>query len=264
MEESARNSIPVSAFMITFNNERTLERALESLTWADEIVVVDSFSTDRTPEIARQYADTFLQREWPGFRDQYQFAAENCTHEWVVFADADEVVTDQLADEIRAELQQNSSRSPDDRIHGYYANRTTWYIDRWIKHGGWVPDREIRLYNRNKGSWQGGLHACVKVEGREGCLRHIYLHYTYADIGDHLRTINRYSQTAAKELHEANKRFSLLRLLTRPPWRFVRDYFLKRGFLDGVPGLILAVNTMFYVFAKESKLYERQLGDKQE
>ncbi len=248
----------LSAYMITFNNARTVERALRSVrSWVDEIVVVDSFSTDETPEIAKKYADRFLQRQWPGFRDQYQFAADQCAADWLIFIDADEEVSPRLADEIQTELRRNAERPDSARIRGYYGHRRTWYLGRWIRHGGWIPDYEMRLYHRNHGRWEGGLHAKIEVHGKTAHLRHFYYHYTYAGISDQILTIDKYSTVAAGDMENAGRRFVLFRLIADPPARFVRDYFLKLGFLDGLPGLIIAVNSAFHVFAKHAKLWER-------
>lgn len=249
----------ISAYMITFNNARTVERALSSVAgWVDEIVVVDSYSTDDTPAIAKKYAGTFLQRPWPGFRDQYQFAAEQCRNDWIIFIDADEEISPALATEIQEEIRRNLDRPPAERIEGYYGHRRTWYLGRWILYGGWRPDREIRLYNRNSGSWAGDLHAKVDVRGRTAHLRHFYYHYTYAGISDQLQTIDKYSTIAGGDMQRAGRRFSAIRLLTSPPARFLRDYFLKLGFLDGFPGFIVAVNTAFHVFTKHAKLWEME------
>jgi len=251
--------VPISVYMITFNNARTVERALQSVKdWADEIVVVDSFSTDDTPEIVRRYTSRFEQRPWPGFRDQYQYASEQCRNDWVLFIDADEEISPALAREIREELARNEERSESEKVRGYECHRRTYFLGRWILHGGWVPDHEIRLYNRRFGRWAGDLHAKVHVDGRVAFLRNFYYHYTYKDIADQIDTINRYSSTAAEDMERAGRRFSLLHLLFRPPARFVRDYILKGGFLDGLPGFIIAVNTMFHVFAKHAKLWEKR------
>ncbi len=245
--------------MITFNNARTVERALKSVVdWADEIVVVDSFSTDDTPAIVKDYAGTFQQRPWPGFRDQYQFAAEQCRNDWVIFIDADEEISPALADELREAVARNQACSEGLRVRGYACHRRTYFLGRWIRHGGWVPDREVRLYDRRFGRWAGDLHAKVEVQGRIALLRNYYYHYTYADIADQISTINRYSTTAAQDMDRCGRRFSLTGALLHPPARFLRDYILKRGFLDGLPGFIIAVNTMFHVFAKHTKLWERQ------
>ena len=251
----------VSAYMLTFNNRRTVRRALAGLAWADEIVVVDSGSTDGTRQIAAEFTDRIVRREWPGFREQYQYAADQCVNDWVVFADADEVIPAGLAAEIQQEVHRNSGVPQSEQYAGYEANRRTWYLGRWIRHGGWVPDREIRVYNRKRASWQGGLHAKVHVRGPVGRLKGIYEHYTYADVAEHLQTIDRYSRTAAAEMLKAGRRTSVAGLFCRPLARFVRDYILKAGFLDGFPGLVVAVNTAFYVFVKHVKLREMRLAD---
>ena len=264
-----RQHTPVSAYMITFNNERTVEMALKSLDWVDEIVIVDSFSTDRTPAIAEQYATKWEQREWPGFRDQYQYASEQCTHDWVLFIDADEEISESLRDEMQQVLRANCTSPKGSRVRGYYAPRRTYYLGRWHLHGSWVPDQEIRLYDRRHGSWQGGLHANVHIEGSTRHFRGFYYHYTYENISDQLRTIDRYSSNAAADMLEEGKRFSFRRLFGNPLAHFVRDYIFKGGFREGLPGLIVAVTTMFYVFIKYAKLWEAgqsfpEFGDRED
>lgn len=253
---SSAEHIPVSAYIITFNNERTLETALRSLHWVDEIVVVDSFSTDRTLEIARRYTDKIQQRKWPGFRDQYQYASEQCTHEWALFIDADEEISPALATEMQEALRTNLAKPESEQVNGYHADRRTYYLGRWHLHGSWVPDHEVRLYRRSRGRWEGGLHANIHIQGRESRLRHFYYHYTYENIADQLDTIGRYSDSAVKDMLAENRPFSLLKLLGNPPARFLRDYLFKGGFRDGLPGLIVAVNSTFYIFIKYAKLWE--------
>lgn len=249
--------IPVSVYMLTFNNARTVETALRCVAgWADEIVVVDSHSTDETPEIAQRYATTFIQRPWPGFREQYQFAADQCRNDWALFIDADEEIPKTMLDEIDRELDANQKRPADKRIAGYQCNRITWFLGRWIQHGGWLPDHEIRLHDRNRGGWKGGLHAKVHVAGPEAFLENVFLHYTYADIADQIRTINKYSDNAAQDMLEEGRSSTALHLIFRPLGRFLRDYVFKRGFLDGRAGFVIAVNTAFHVFSKYAKLWE--------
>lgn len=259
---SAPQPVPISAFLITRDNARTLDRTLRSLAWVDEIVQVDSFSTDATVDIGRARGARVLQRAWPGFRDQYQFAAEQCTHDWVLYVDADEEITPELAAAMRAELARDAGRPEAERRRGFLAHRRTWFLGRWILHGGWGPatDREVRLYDRRHGRWLGDLHACVRVDGPTAVLPGLVNHYSYRDLADQLRKIDAYSTTAAADNQRNGKRFSLLKLVGEPPLRFLRDYVLYRGFLDGLPGLIIALNTMFYVFIKQAKLYERQRG----
>ncbi len=248
----------ISACMITFNNSRTVEKALLSVVpWASEIIVVDSFSTDTTFEIVKKYATFCEQRKWPGFRDQYNYCISRAENDWVIFLDADEVISPALADEIVLRVEED-----DDRYDGYIAHRRNFYLGRWIMHGGWVPDYEVRLFRKSRGAFEGALHANVKVRGRVGELKNFYYHYNYKDIADQIATINRYSDTAAHDMLEEGRCFSFIDLLLRPPIRFIKEYFLKRGFLDGMPGLVIAVSTMYYVFAKYAKLWELERNGK--
>ena len=250
--------------MITFNNSRTVEKALRSVaSWASEIIVVDSYSTDDTFDIAKRYATYSEQRAWPGFRDQYNYCISKAKNDWVLFLDADEEISPELAVEIEQRLEQD-----DGRYDGYLAHRRNYYLGRWIMHGGWVPDCEIRLFKKSKGSFEGALHANVKVRGALGELRNYYYHYNYQDIAEQIDTINRYSKTASEDMREEGRRFSWIDLLLRPPIRFLKEYIFKKGFLDGFPGLVIAVSTMYYVFVKYAKLWElernMQKGDKSE
>ena len=247
--------IPVSVYVLTFNNLRTIERCLKSLGWAEELVIVDSFSTDGTYEICKRYTDKAYQREWKGYRDQYQYAANLTTRDWIMFVDADEEVPPELVEEIRMALDGEA-----EGLDGFFIYRRTYYLGRWIRYGGWYPDGEIRLYRRDKGRWEGGLHAKVVVEGKVDFLKNQYLHYTYHDISDQIQTIDRYSQIAAEDLAQSGEKFSLFKLLFHPPFRFIKEYLLKSGFRDGLPGLIIIVSTMFYVFIKYAKLWEWQIS----
>jgi hypothetical protein len=145
-----------------------------------------------------------------------------------------------------------------DGIDGFFVYRRTYYLGRWIRYGGWYPDGEIRLCRREKGKWEGGLHARIVVDGKIGYLKKEYLHYTYRDISDQIQTIDKYSKTAAQDMEERGESFSLLKLLFHPPFRFIKEYFFKSGFRDGLPGLVIVVSTMFYVFIKYAKLWELQ------
>jgi glycosyltransferase involved in cell wall biosynthesis len=242
----------ISACMITFNNERTVDQALSSVaSWASEVIVVDSFSTDATPAIAGKYATTFEQRAWPGFRDQYNYCIGKARNDWVVFLDADEVIPPELASEMARRIEADAGA-----YDGYIAHRRNFYLGRWIMHGGWVPDCEIRLFRKSRGCFEGGLHANVKVKGAVGELKHFYQHYNYRDIADQIDTISRYSKTAAEDMLKEGRRFSWIDLLFRPPIRFIKEYLFKRGFLDGMPGLVIAISTMYYVFIKYARLWE--------
>ena len=248
--------VKISVCMITFNNARTVERALASVApWADEIIVVDSFSTDDTPAIVRRFTDNFEQRAWPGFRDQYNYCIGKARNEWVVFIDADEEIPPELAREMQQRPQRDQGR-----YAGYIAHRRTFYLGRWIHHGGWVPDCEIRLFRRDSGAFAGGLHANVKVAGRVGEFENFYHHFNYRDLADQIDTINRYSATAALDMQREGRAFSFLDLLLRPPFRFIKEYVFKQGFRDGMAGLVIAVSTMYYVFVKYAKLWELEKG----
>jgi glycosyltransferase involved in cell wall biosynthesis len=249
----------ISVYMITYNNERTVERALQSVAWADEIVVVDSFSQDKTVEICRKFTDKVFQRKWPGYRDQYQYAADLTAHEWIMFVDADEEVSPELAAEIRKKLNERAGD-----WDGFFAYRRTYYLGRWIRFGGWYPDGEIRLYRRSRGRWEGGLHAKIVVDGKVDSLKSQYLHYTYRNISDQIQTIDQYTKVAAEDLFKNGEKFCLSKLLFRPPLRFVKEYILKSGFRDGLPGLIIVVSTMYYVFVKYAKLWELRTSRKQD
>ena len=251
--------IPVSAYMITFNNARTVEQALQSLHWVDEIVVVDSFSTDGTLDIAKRYAHKVEQRPWPGFRDQYQYAADQCSHDWALFLDADEEISPVLAREMQDILRRHAGDGCAPGACGYHGHRRTYYLGRWHVHGGWVPDHEIRLYDRRCGRWEGGLHANVHVDGPVAHLAGFIYHYTYENISAQLKTIDAYSDTAAQDMLADGKHPSMVKLLGNPLARFCRDYFLKGGFREGIPGLVVAVSTMFYIFIKYAKLWEARL-----
>jgi glycosyltransferase involved in cell wall biosynthesis len=249
--------LPVSVYVLTYNNTRTLEGCLRSLAWADELIVVDSFSDDGSFELAKTFTDKVHRKEWAGHREQYQYAADLTTNEWIMFVDADEEIPPELANEIRTALEQNRGE-----CDGYICHRRTFYLGRWIEYGGWYPDYEIRLYRRDKGRWEGDLHAKIEVKGRVKHLNHHYLHYTYGDISDHIQTIDKYSQTAAEDMIRAGEKFSLWKLLFRPPFRFLKEYVFKGGLRDGLPGLIVAICTVFYVFMKYAKLWDLERTSK--
>lgn len=248
--------IPLSVYMIILNNGPTIERALQSVAeWASEMVVVDSHSTDGCFETACRYTNNVYQFDTRDQREKYQYAQDKCTSEWVLFIDADEWLTPDFKDEVQSIITAGTSKD------GYVAHRRNIYLGREIKYGGWYPDREIRLYRRNKGGWEGGIHAKVHVDGTTGTLKNYYMHTPYADTAHQIRTIDRYATAYAEDLHGLDKHCRLFNMLTRPLFRFVRDYIIKRGFLDGIPGIIIAVSTVYYVFMKQAKLWEMERRD---
>jgi glycosyltransferase involved in cell wall biosynthesis len=253
-----KEKIPVSVYVLTTNNRRTIEQCLKSLSWAQELVVVDSFSQDGTYDLCKQYADKIFQRKWTGHREQYQYAADLTTRDWIMFVDADEEIPPELAEEIGIAL-----KGKEGDFDGYFVYRRTYYLGRWIRYGGWYPDGEIRLYRREKGRWEGGLHAKLVVDGKIGVLRNQYHHYTYGNISDQIQTIDKYSQIAAEDLYQRGDKFSFFRLLFHPLFRFIKEYLLKSGFRDGLPGFIIIISTMYYVFIKYAKLWEMTISQKE-
>lgn len=242
----------ISCCIICFNEEANIRRCLESVKWCDEIIIVDSFSTDRTVEICREYTDRIIQRTWPGYVEQKRFALSQATHEWVLNVDADEEVSPDLRQEVFAVLQQNYPV-----VDGFYVPRLVYYLGRWWWHS-WYPGYRLRLFRKAKVRW-GGVdpHEKVLLRGQADRLRGPLYHYTYDDISDHLRAINGLTEVSSRELALRGKRTRLSDLLLRPFWRFLRFYFMSGGFRDGVPGFFVAVTSAFYVFLKYAKLWER-------
>jgi hypothetical protein len=168
-----------------------------------------------------------------------------------MFVDADEEVSPEMAEEIRKQLEGGA-----EGVDGYFVYRQTYYLGRWIRYGGWYPDGEIRLYRRERGRWEGGLHAKIAAGGKIAVLKNRYLHYNYRDISDQIQTIDKYSNIAAQDLADSGEQFSFLKMLFHPLFRFVKEYLLKSGFRDGLPGLVIIVSTMYYVFIKYAKLWD--------
>jgi len=243
----------ISATIITRNEERNIEDALRSLAWADETVVVDCGSTDRTVEICRRYTDRVFHRGWSGFVDQKNYALDRARNDWVISLDADERLSSELTLEVR-ELSRHGFAHA-----GYRIPRVACLLNRWIRHGEWYPDRQLRLFDRRAGRWQGGrVHESVAVQGSIGALRGEIHHYTYRRISDYLERLETYTTLAAQDYFERGKKSSYARLLFNPFFTFLKGYVLKRGFLDGVPGLMVAAMGAVSVYFKYAKLYELQ------
>ncbi len=249
----------LSAIVVCFNEEQNIGACLESLSWCDEIVVVDSFSTDRTVEIARQYTDRIIQRPWPGYREQKAFAHSQATLEWVLLVDADEQVTPELRNEIRQAIAQDNGR-----YAGYLVPRLVYYLGRWWRCGSWYPDYTLRLFRRDKATW-GGLnpHEKVLVQGEVRHLANPLYHFSYRNIDDQIARINRYTTIASEELRRQGKSWRWIDALFRPPLHFVKSYILKRGFKEGFAGFYLAASGAVYVFFKYAKLWEIELAEKE-
>jgi glycosyltransferase involved in cell wall biosynthesis len=261
IEDFTRDASPtVSAIVVCFNEEKNIAGCLESLRWCDEIVVVDSFSTDHTVEICKQFTDRVLQRNWVGYREQKAFAHSQATKEWVMLVDSDERVPPELQNEIREALQRDGGA-----YAGYAVPRLVFYLKRWWRRGGWYPDYDVRLFRRDRGRWGGkDPHEKVLVDGRVRRLRHPLHHFTYRDIADHVERINRFTSISARELKAAGQSARAFDALLRPAARFFSSYILKRGFLEGFAGFYVAVSAAVYVFLKYAKLWELHLEDEDE
>jgi glycosyltransferase involved in cell wall biosynthesis len=244
---------PVTVTVITRNEASNLARALESVSWADQLVVVDAESTDDTVAIARRFTEHVAVRPWTGFVDQKNFAAGLARHDWIFSLDADERVTPDLAAEIRKLLKDEPP------LVGYRVPRVTWHLGRWIRSTDWYPDPQLRLYDRRRARWTGmNVHESVTVDGAAGRLRHELQHYAYRDLSHHLATVDRYTTLAAGQMLAQGRRAGVLDLLARPPAALLRNYVLRGGFRDGVPGLIVSLVNSYYVLLKYAKLWELQ------
>jgi len=247
----------ISVCIIAGNEEHNIRRCLESALWADEIVVVDSFSTDRTVDICREYTERVYQHEWLGYIGQKNLIKDLANGPWILFLDADEEISIELKDEIIEQF--TSGRALD--YAGFEFPRLVHFLGRWITHGDWYPDAKLRLFRKDLGECGGQEpHDRITVNGRVKRLAGHLHHYTYRDISDQLSTLNRFSSISARGKYRNGQRFGLSDVMLRPVLRFLRCYFLKRGCLDGVPGLIIAVSTSLGTFAKYAKLWEVQKG----
>ena len=248
----------LSVCIICYNEARNIRRCLDSIKWIDEIVIVDSMSSDDTMDIARQYTGCVFQRSWTGYADQKNFALSKACGNWVLSLDADEEVTPVLREEILTEIDKATA------MNGYRIPRRSFYQGRWINYSGFYPDRQLRLFRRNKGRWIGGrVHERVEIEGSIGDLKNNLLHYPYKGvISGQLQTVDNFSSLIAEDMYEKGKRFHLILLLFRPLFKFFEVYFLKKGFLDGLPGFIIAVTSAYALFVRYVKIreIEKDLG----
>ncbi|HHT9118927.1 MAG TPA: glycosyltransferase family 2 protein [Candidatus Hypogeohydataceae bacterium YC41] len=248
---------PISVCIITYNEEKRIRQCLESVKWVEELVVVDSHSTDRTVEICKEYTPRVYQRDWPGHVEQKNFALSLTSYEWALCLDADECLSPELSREIQEELSNNGNT-----FAGYIMPRHTYYLGRWINHGGWYPDYKLRLFKRSLGKW-GGINPHDKVvlnAGATKILRGELLHFNYEDITSQIRTIDSFSRIFAQTMLKNGVSFStpaiIASMLLKPPAKFLEMYILKRGFLDGMAGFIIASTTAFYIFLKYAKWWE--------
>jgi glycosyltransferase involved in cell wall biosynthesis len=245
----------LSVTVITYNEEARLRACLESVAWADEIVVVDAESADKTVTVAREFTDRIWVRPWPGFAAQKNFAIEQSRGEWILSLDADERVTPELARRIRAILADPGAAD------GFRIPRRNIFWGVWVRHGGLYPDDQLRLFRRAAGRFVAqGVHESVRVEGRVEALREPLLHASYRDLEDFVRRSNRYSTLAAADWLRQGRPVRRADLILRPLGRFVSMYIMHLGFLDGWRGLVLAILYAHYVFLRTAKCWEAASG----
>ena len=253
----------ITATIITLNEAEHIRTACESVSWADEILVVDSGSTDRTREIAQECGARVIERKWPGFAAQKQFAAEQATHDWIFSLDADEEVSDELRASIEGLRSSNEAQVAD----GYLMARRAFYMGRWIRGGGWYPDRQLRLYKKSKGRWEGAyIHETVRMKpaARLEVLRGDLLHYPGSNAAEHHRLVGeRYAPLAARRMFEEGRRSSPAKIAFMGPAAFFRSFLLKGGFRDGLVGFSIAAFAAHHDFLKYLMLWELQNQQKQ-
>ena len=246
--------IKISAVITSFNEEKNIGRCLQSLqTVADEIVVVDSFSTDSTQKICREYTVHFVSKEWEGYSQAKNYGNTIAKYDFILSLDADEALS--------AELQESIKKlKSDNRYRAYYVSRLTNYCGKWIRHCGWYPDYKIRLWDRNTAHWEGIVHESLKFHQQTatGILKGDLLHYSFYTISDHIKKANMFSEIAANELLKKEfKVNSIYHLILKPGYTFIHKYFFQLGFLDGFYGFIICILSAFSNFLKYVKVIER-------
>jgi glycosyltransferase involved in cell wall biosynthesis len=252
--------VSISAVIITFNEERNIRRCLESLKGvADEIVIVDSYSTDKTEEICRSYNTVFIKHRFTGYSEQKNWANLQTSSPYILSLDADEALSD--------ELRESILRTKEDWTHdGYFFNRLTNYCGKWIRHTSWYPSRKLRLWDSRKGRW-GGLNVHEKFFLHQGSSRKFLkgdlLHYSYYSVSEHVAQMNKYSTVLARSYYERGKKAWFFSILFHPLWRLFRDLVLRTGFLDGYYGFVVSINSAHEVFLKYVKLRNLYKDDKQ-
>jgi glycosyltransferase involved in cell wall biosynthesis len=253
-----RMHVPISVCIITFNEEDNLAQCLSHLNFADEIIVVDSGSTDKTLEIAQNHNAKIFSRKFDNYINQKNYAISLAQNDWILALDADEVVSPALSQEL--ELLNESEFQ---KYSAFGIPRLTYYLKRWIYHSGWYPNYQIRLFNRNRGHFAGILvHETVEIQGSSKKLKHPVFHYSYKSISDHLSFIDRYSTLFAIEKYKIGKRSGLGKAIVKANYKFFYMYFIRMGFLDGASGFVIAILGGYYNFLKYLKLYELEKDSK--
>jgi glycosyltransferase involved in cell wall biosynthesis len=240
---------PITATIITLNEQDRIVECLASLSCCDEVIVVDSGSTDKTCELAKAKGARVVVQSWQGYSKQKNFAADQARNDWILSIDADERLSIELADEIvRWKRKEPLARA-------FSMPRRVFYLGRWIKHSGWYPDRKVRLYHRRFCRWGGDfVHESINVNGSVDRLEGDLFHFPYRDWNDHMARLSRYTELASKAARAAGRRGNIVRLVLGPPLTFIKGFFLHVGFLDGWRGLAIAYMGARYVFQKEFRI----------
>ncbi len=248
----------ISFCIITYNEEENIKELIENIKeLADEIVVVDRFSDDKTKEIALSMGVSFYEKEWVDYTTQKNTAKELAKNGWVFFLDADE----RLSDSLKEELKRLKERDKIDE-DGFYVKRRAMYVGKWIKHSGWYPDKSIRLFRKDKGTFYGKyVHEGLKLGGKIGELKGDILHFAYSSFREHFDKTKKYAYLSALRMIDEGKSFSILKLIFSPFFRFIKHFFLRLGFLDGVHGLVISYLSSYYVFLKYVYLWELKKGE---
>ena len=255
----------ISSIVLTKDEEKNIKSCLDSLGWCDEIVVIDDYSKDKTVKIARRLGAKVYQHHLNGnFAAQRNFGLKKAKGEWILFVDADERVSASLAAEIKTRLLKVYSQDPDLKIEssqpvGFYFKRQDWFGGKWLKYGETATVRLLRLAKRGGGEWKRKVHEVWEIKGKVEELRNPLLHYPHPTISQFLNQINFYSTLHAEALAEEGVKPSLFRLVTNPLGKFLQNYFLRLGFLDGLPGLIVTLMMSFHSFLAQAKLYQQRL-----
>jgi len=241
----------VTVTIITLNEEKNIERCLQSLRFADEIVVVDAFSSDGTLEICRKYTDKVFQEEWRGYGAQKNLCAAKAENRWILNIDADEVVSPACADEIREKLAAGDSHSV------YCFPRKNYFGSRWVRFGGWFPDRISRLYDRERVSFsESRVHERLVPDVGRGNMNEAIEHYSFSGMEDYIARQNKYSTLFAEEKRQTGWQAGWSHLVLRPPFAFFKNYVLRQGFREGALGFFLALSSAFYTYLKYAKTRE--------
>lgn len=242
--------IPVSVVVVTKNEEQNIGKALESARDASEIIVIDSFSADRTYDICKRYTDRVFQKEWQGYAKQKQAAVDLAANNWVLILDADERITPELKIEITEAIREN-------RADGFFIPRKNFFLGKWIRHSGWWPDYTLRLFKKNAGHVEErAVHEKVVINGNTAFLKNPFEHFTYSSLSEFIKKTDNYSSLAAQELSRSGIAALMFGMLISPIATFLKMFFLRLGFLDGVYGLILASLYSYYTFLKYAKTWE--------